>query len=209
MAPREPKPPKPKDRPPSPRFRQAKQKEASPSRPPRNAPIIDGMAIFSEMDRGDNRTAAIVGAGLLENNLALAIMVRFRPLTPTQQKDMFDNDNSPLGSFNHKIKIGFAVNLFGERVREDLDAIRRIRNSFAHHLYVRDFDHDEVKDECDSLHFPRWDSWSTTKPETKYRRMRYLNTAAHLAERFALETRNIKRPSEPRVCSYDLVWPFP
>jgi len=33
------------------------------------------------MDGGDNRTAAIVGGTLVENNLALAIMARLRELT--------------------------------------------------------------------------------------------------------------------------------
>jgi hypothetical protein len=201
------RPPKPADRPANPRHK--KKSKDMPPKPPRNVPILNYLPILTEMQNGDHRAAAIIAAGLLENNLALALMTRFRELTQATQEKLFDKGGAPLDTFSQKIQLGFALNLYGERVRDDLDRIRRVRNAFAHHLSVRNFDHAEVMADCDELNFPKWDAWSTTKPEVTNRRDRYLNTAAHLAERFALEARgDIRRPEDPRFTSYEL-WPFP
>jgi hypothetical protein len=92
---------------------------------------------------------------------------------------------------------------------DDLNAIRRVRNAFAHHLEVRSLDHDEVRADCDALNFPKWDAWSTKKPEVTERRERYLNTASHLATRFGMEAcLNVSRPVGARFSSYELR-PFP
>jgi hypothetical protein len=149
-------------------------------KPPRNLPLekIDFMAILHEMDEGDDRAAAVVAAGFLENNLAIAILSRFRELDPEQQKELCDNERSPLGTFFAKTRIGFALQLFGVRVKRDLDAIRTIRNQFAHHLEVRSFDHIEVKNHCDNLSCPRYLAWSSGKPEVKARRERFLATCS-------------------------------
>ena len=42
------------------------------------------------------------------------------------------------------IDIGYALNIYGPRVRDDLDNVRRIRNAFGHELEVRNFDHADV-----------------------------------------------------------------
>jgi hypothetical protein len=181
------------------------------AKPPRNLPLdkIDFVAILHEMDVADDRAAAVVAAGFLENNLAMAILSRFRELEPAQQKELCDTERSALGTFAAKIQVGFALQLFGARVQSDLNAIRRIRNNFAHHLDVRSFDHAEVRTDCDNLFCPTYLAWaSTKKPEVTRRRDRFLNTAAHLAERFALESRNLRRPSDPRFSSYDTIGPF-
>ena len=41
-------------------------------------------------------------------------------------------ENGPLGTFSTRIKISFLLGLIGEPFRRDLDAIRRVRNDFAH-----------------------------------------------------------------------------
>ena len=49
------------------------------------------MAVLQEMEPPDNGTAAIVAAAFIENNLALAIMVKFRELDKKDQSDIFEN----------------------------------------------------------------------------------------------------------------------
>lgn len=176
---------------------------------PRNLPLdkIDFVAILHEMDVADDRAAAVVAAGFLENNLAMAILSRFCELDPAQQTELCDKEHSALGTFATKIQVGFALQLFGVRIQTDLKAIKRIRNNFAHHLDVRSFDHAEVGADCDKLLCPKYLAWSSMKPEVTRRRDRFLNTAAHLAERFALESRNLRRPTDPQVPSYDTFEP--
>jgi hypothetical protein len=114
------RPPKPEGMKSAPRRKKRKGPAVTDPKPPRHSKPIDHHLIFGEMDGGDNRTAAIVGGTLVENNIALAIMARLRELTIAQQKDLFDNEASPLGTFHRKIEMGFALTLYEERIRDDL-----------------------------------------------------------------------------------------
>jgi hypothetical protein len=201
--------PKPEGVPSKPRFKAASKMDEP--KPPRHVRLgaLSSHIFLIEMDKGDSRTAAIVAAGLLEHNLAVVLLIRFRKLTNRQQKDLFEDQNSALNTFSAKIQIGFALNLYNSHVRDDLDAIRRIRNTFAHQLDVSSFDHPEVRDECDSLFGPKYLSRTEGKPEVTDRRQRVLNTAAHLAARFDLELKNPQRPPDARIFSYETIGIFP
>lgn len=174
------------------------------TRPPRHRPrpIVDTMAVTIEMDGFNDRTAAIVGAAWVEDRLALAILTRLRPLDDGEQKYLFEDRGSVLHSFAEKIDIGFALNLYGALVRDDLKQVSSIRNRFAHHLDVRDFDHAEVAGKCDRLNArSRLDSLSLgsasrrTTPPT--RREIFTDTVAHLATRLALTALDVHRPPAP------------
>ncbi len=163
---------------------------------PRNRQL-NHLPILAEMDSLDNRTSAIVAASLIENNLALAIMGRFRTLEDNDQKCIFE-DRGVLSDFSSKIDIGFALNLYGRLVRDDLHKIRQIRNQFAHHLEVRDFDHPEVAGKYDGLNARRYlDDLARPKhPHPLPRKELYLAASAHLGARFDLEARAVIRPQE-------------
>lgn len=162
---------------------------------PRHHPRNDFMTILGEMDSPNNRAAAIVAAAFTENNLALAIAARFRVLTGDEEKNIFEN-RGVLSDFANKIDVGFALGIYGALVRDDLDNIRRIRNQFAHHLEVRDFDHAEVAPMCDCLNGPKYldHAASPDPPKPRTRKDKYLDTAAHLIARFDLESKKVLRP---------------
>ena len=155
----------------------------------------DFMSILGEMDSPNNRAASIVAAAFIENNLALAIMARFRDLKDRDQNEFFEN-RGVLSDFANKIDVGFALGIYGPLVRADLDNIRRICNQFAHHLEVRDFDHVEVAAMCDGLNAPKFLDLvaSPTPPKQRTRKDMYLDTADHLAARFDLELKKALRP---------------
>jgi hypothetical protein len=103
------------------------------SRTLRNRALNNYLPVIQEMEIADDRTAAIVAASLVENNLALVIIRRFRQsLEDTDIKRLFDNRGAVLATFSNKIDMGFALNLYDNLVRDDLDRIREIRNRFAH-----------------------------------------------------------------------------
>jgi hypothetical protein len=111
----------------------------------RHRPLKNYLPIVKEMEFADDRTAAIVAASLVENNLALVISTRLRQFADDAEKRrLFDNSGALLSTFSNKIDMGFALNLYDRLVRDDLDRIREIRNQFAHHLDVRDFNHSDV-----------------------------------------------------------------
>jgi hypothetical protein len=40
--------------------------------------------------------------------------------------------DAPLATFSAKIRLAYALSIFGSSTRDDLDTIREIRNAFAH-----------------------------------------------------------------------------
>jgi hypothetical protein len=147
------------------------------------------------MDSPNNRAAAIVAAAFIENNLALAIRARFRDLKGADEKRIFEN-RGVLSDFASKIDIGYALRIYGVLVRDDLDNIRNIRNQFAHHLEVREFDHAKVAPRCDRLNAPKHLDLAASPDLAKHRTRRdmYLDTACHLASRFDIESKTERRP---------------
>jgi len=59
-------------------------------------------------------------------------------------KDLFGS-MTPLSSFNAKIRMGFALKLYGEDTFHDLNLLRELRNVFAHGKLAVDFDTPAVK----------------------------------------------------------------
>jgi hypothetical protein len=172
------------------------QKQPKPPKHRTLSLLPETLNAIEEMDSSNPRTAAIVGLAFLENNLALAIMSRLRPLSEKEQKNLFES--ALLASFSAKIDIAFALNLVGDKVRCDLSNLNRIRNRFAHYLQVRDFDHPEVAGLCDALLYPRY-KVHTKRTRQPTRDENFRDTIAHLADRFSKETKYPHRPPDPTV----------
>jgi hypothetical protein len=68
-----------------------------------------------------------------------------------EPKDLF-GPMKPLSSFYAKIRMGFALRLYGERTFHDLDLLRELRNTFAHGKLVVDFDTPGVKWAINQFH---------------------------------------------------------
>ena len=171
------------------------------ARMPPHKPPSDFMTILGEMDGTSDRAAAIVSAAFVENNLALALISRFHQLKLVEQEHLFKNLGS-LSDFAGKIDLGYALNIYGPLVRDDLNNVRRIRNAFAHELEVRNFDHPDVAGLCDTLHAPsQLDTAAHPKlPKQRTHREMYSDTVDHLATRFRLESNAPVGPSRGAHC---------
>jgi hypothetical protein len=97
-----------------------------------------------------DRATALLQCTALEDALLAAILSRFVALSNNDHHDLFEGDN-PLSTFFAKIKLGFALGLYGERTRADLHCIRDIRNAFAHAGGPISFQTPEVIDACSQL----------------------------------------------------------
>ena len=76
-----------------------------------------------------------------------------RPLSPKRHKRLFTRFG-PLAGFAAKIEIAFAINLFGEHARNDLRAVKDIRDLFAQKLDGAEeltFDHPDIEIRCDNF----------------------------------------------------------
>jgi hypothetical protein len=154
-----------------------------------------------ELDTGDDRAKAIVGAAYVENNLALAVLARLRFLQEPGQKHLYDSEYAAMRDFSAKIDIGWALNLYDAKPREDLHRIRKMRNKFAHELNVRSFDHPEVSIYCDKLIGVDYIDIPSGHTRPRSRRERYIDLVAHFGERFAMDSATFHRPppSQKRI----------
>ncbi len=165
---------------------------------------LDWRAILSEMDASDDRTAAIVAAGFLENNLAMALLAKLWKLDEKEQEELFEKENSLLNTFHAKIQLGYALGLYFSETRDDLRYIKLVRNIFAHRLDVRSFDNSEISKLCIRLKTPAYLAYSDGKPEVVKNRDRYLYTASHLIARFDMEASTPQRPAVPVIPAADI-----
>src|SRR5712692_31282 len=125
-------------------LRELARTEASP----------EHFGIFNEQvkDERNDRGAAILAATNVEIALRYALSRRLT-LQKDQHECMFGLD-SPLGTFDHKIRIAHALEVFGQQTKKNLDLVRAIRNAFAHAHVPITFETEQVKSVCKFLVIP-------------------------------------------------------
>lgn len=111
----------------------------------------DSQKAIRELWHESDRSAAIIGATIVENWLELAIKTKLRQPTPERRQtkknleDIF-RPSGPFGPFSTKIQFGYLIHLFDEIVSRELETIKNIRNTFAHKLSVKDFETQKISD---------------------------------------------------------------
>jgi hypothetical protein len=98
-----------------------------------------------------DRMIAVLGGAFAENAVRLSITAHLKYMSTTDESAVF-GFNGPLGTFSNKITMGYAMGIYGEMTKKDLDIIRNIRNTFAHTLGNIHFSHADVVGECDKLY---------------------------------------------------------
>jgi len=100
----------------------------------------------------NDRGAAILLACNAE--IALRYAIR-RQLTTTEDAEaILFRFGGPLRSFEAKIRVGYAMGLYREQTKNNLDCIRSVRNAFAHSVIPIRFDTLQVKAVCDLMTMP-------------------------------------------------------
>jgi len=113
---------------------------------------------FQEINAGTDRTCAVVGAALIEEELEKAIRKRLGELEQLYRddEDVKNTDymaevskalkvNSFIGSLDPKIKVAYFLGIVGKEGKENLSTIASIRNKFAHLHPVRHFDDERLR----------------------------------------------------------------
>jgi len=106
--------------------------------------------IMIGLHRQSDRTAAIVGASLVESTLQELIGSAMSNKALDLPEKLFEN-RGPLSDFNSKILIAQAFVLISDRMASDLQRIRRVRNCFAHARVHVDFETPVVAREVSEL----------------------------------------------------------
>jgi DNA-binding MltR family transcriptional regulator len=118
-----------------------------------------------------DRAIAILASALVEDALEDAIVARLSPLSKDDHASLFEGEG-PLSTFSARIRVGFALSIFGKITRDDLNCMRDIRNAFAHARISLKFTTREVTDACKNFgrkHFPKTQArvCDTSKPQSK------------------------------------------
>jgi Mannitol repressor len=138
---------------------------------------------------------ALMGASIAEKALEVAILSQFVDLSTDERQRLFDYDKrGPLSDLSAKIKIGYAIGIYGKSTREDLDKVRQIRNAFAHTLQLVTFDTPTIADLCASLHMPETSTVLSAYTSRDNAKRRYIETVLVVAERVKSSTINPARP---------------
>jgi len=113
----------------------------------RKVPTIEEFEqAHTELRRDGARGAVILGATIVEHQIRDLLVSRLRPdLTYAELEELF-GPSRPLASFATKIKLGYAMQIYGLKTRHDLELLRELSNLFAHSRTVITFATPEVVD---------------------------------------------------------------
>jgi DNA-binding MltR family transcriptional regulator len=103
---------------------------------------------LKEFQKESDRGAALVGAALLDDKLASTLLSFFKKTK--ESRELLDV-NSPLGSFNARIKVTYCIGLINEFEYREMETIRKIRNEFAHQLHGISFQTPKITALCKNL----------------------------------------------------------
>jgi hypothetical protein len=110
-------------------------------------------AFFAEVSAEKNdRGAAILLAANAE--ICLRYAIKWHLVMAGDAERILFRSSGPLQSFEAKIRVGYAMGLYGEKAKENLDCIKAIRNAFAHALIPISFETPAVKAVCDLMTMP-------------------------------------------------------
>lgn len=80
-------------------------------------------------------SVVISAAAIVDSELEESIKLALRAMSKTQYAELF-GPMAPLGSFASKIRIAYALNIITRDIYRDLEALRKLRNAFAHSTEV-------------------------------------------------------------------------
>jgi hypothetical protein len=186
--------------------------------------LKDWINLTDSHDDLEDRAIGLVFSGVVERKLEKEIARRFVALKGSKYKELFGTNGTLIG-FLSKIRVAYALGIFGEKTFSDLNKIREIRNVFAHTLHPVKFSNRRIAQHCKSLKladgdlvpllsFLGWlpdDYFSVPKRERKplpplSPRQRFIVTCAVLELALGVYVQPPKRPRRPKPskASFDL-----
>lgn len=92
--------------------------------------LSDLNRLLEGLDHLDDRTLVLALAAFMEETLKRLLLAHL--VDCKQSRDLVDGFDAPLGTLSARIKAAYALGLLSEPYYRDLEALRRVRNKFAH-----------------------------------------------------------------------------
>lgn len=107
---------------------------------------LENINLFNhEIKSTSDRACAIVCAALLDDMLQKILLSFLCKDSNTQDNKLF-SQNGPLSTFSSKITLSYRLGLISKSEHDNLNLIRKIRNSFAHDLSINSFECNNCKE---------------------------------------------------------------
>jgi hypothetical protein len=98
-----------------------------------------------------DRLVGLLAPVLVDTRIEIAIRSRWKDDAKQELlRDLF-RDGGALGAFGTRIKIGYAIGLYGDDALHELRILNSIRNDFAHRFEFSDFDNESIQSRGNSL----------------------------------------------------------
>ena len=159
--------------------------------------VVTGFAGAGVGARGsrNDRGAALLLATIPETSLRIAIEQKLG-LAEEHRPMLFEEEAAPLRDFAAKIRMGYALGLFGEETKKNLDIIRAIRNVFAHAAHPVNFSTVEISNACALLTVP---SPVGAEDDKKYKSVTGRERFRLVCERIGVALRHLPPKTTSRV----------
>ncbi|MCQ3977000.1 MAG: hypothetical protein DPW09_26520 [Anaerolineae bacterium] len=116
-------------------------------------PLTDWKGFYEEIQNESARGAVIIASAFLDaqlRNLISKFLIDDSKIVD-ELLGSEDKPDRPLSSFSSRIKAAYCLGLISKSMYDDLNAIRKIRNKFAHKMHGYTFDEPEIVSWCKSL----------------------------------------------------------
>jgi hypothetical protein len=87
--------------------------------------------LMNELKTDGPRGTVVLAGALIDDFLRSAIEATLVELTEDEKKELFEGSGL-LATFSARIKIGYAMGIYGRKTRHDLNTMRELRNAYAH-----------------------------------------------------------------------------
>jgi len=105
---------------------------------------------MEELKTDGARGAVALGSALIEDVLQACITLSMVRLTSSEIDELFTGQ-SPIASFSARVRLAYALGIFGRKTRKDLNTVREIRNAVVHAKRRFTFDTQAVKYAVDNM----------------------------------------------------------
>ncbi len=119
--------------------------------------LLEFSHLFKHDERND-RALAIVGAAFLDTLLE-HILVNFLVNDEKEVSELLRYDQ-PLGTYGGRVRAAYCLGLLHKAIFDDLRAVGKVRNKFAHDLYAS-FEDEQIRSWCLAL---RWHRMAYIEP---------------------------------------------
>lgn len=153
---------------------------------------IEWNRLIDELHRESDRAVALIAAAYLDLALKSVLEASLAGGDPVVDR-LLNGANAPLGTFSARIAMAYGLGHVGPNYFQTLDAVREIRNVFAHFRRNLTFEDPEVRKYIEN-HFKLPYILPVPSPDLSLMRNRFIWTTAMILGRLSDALHQAKRP---------------